>query len=121
MATRDSARVEFESLSVEHTRLGRRACDAYFAQAAFDLEDALATERDAQVTLAESIGIIPTTAIQVTDFAALPAPATLESRFVQVGRVGMKGIGEQETRWGCPTTYGEGRAASGVSATLIVG
>jgi outer membrane protein len=48
------------------------------AQAAFDLEDALAKERDAQVTLAESIGITPTTAIQVTDFSALPAPAALE-------------------------------------------
>jgi outer membrane protein TolC len=48
------------------------------AQAAFDLEDALARERDAQVTLAESIGITPTTAIQVTDFSALPAPAALE-------------------------------------------
>ncbi|TMD72629.1 MAG: TolC family protein [Chloroflexi bacterium] len=48
------------------------------AQAAFDLEDALARERDAQVTLAESIGIPPTTAIQVTDFSALPPPAALE-------------------------------------------
>lgn len=48
------------------------------AQAAFDLEDALARERDAQVTLAESIGITPTTAIQVTDFSALPPPAALE-------------------------------------------
>ena len=48
------------------------------AQAAFDLEDALARERDAQVTLAESIGITPTTAIQVIDFSALPPPAALE-------------------------------------------
>jgi len=48
------------------------------AQAAFDLEDALARERDAQVTLAESVGITPTTAIQVTDFSALPPPAALE-------------------------------------------
>ena len=32
-------------------------------------------ERDAQVTLAESIGITPTTPIQVTDFSALPPPA----------------------------------------------
>jgi outer membrane protein len=48
------------------------------AQAAFDLEDALARERDAQVTLAESIGIPPATAIQVTDFSALPPPAALE-------------------------------------------
>jgi outer membrane protein len=48
------------------------------AQAAFDLEDVLARERDAQVTLAESLGITPTTAIQITDFSALPAPAVLE-------------------------------------------
>jgi outer membrane protein len=48
------------------------------AQAAFELEDALARERDAQVTLAESIGITPTAAIQVTDFSALPAPAAIE-------------------------------------------
>jgi outer membrane protein TolC len=49
------------------------------AQAAFDLEDALDRERDAQVTLAESLGITPTTAIQITDFSALPAPAALEA------------------------------------------
>lgn len=48
------------------------------AQAAFDLEDVLSTERDAQVALAESIGIPPTTSIQVTDFSALPPPAALE-------------------------------------------
>ena len=48
------------------------------AQAAFDLEDVLATERDAQVALAESIGIAPTMQIQVTDFSALPAAAALE-------------------------------------------
>src|SRR5499433_280936 len=48
------------------------------AQAAFDLEDVLATERDAQVALADSIGIPPTTPIQVTEFSALPAPAALE-------------------------------------------
>lgn len=48
------------------------------AQAAFDLEDAVAKERDAQVTLAESIGITPTTAIRVTDFSELPPPAALE-------------------------------------------
>ena len=48
------------------------------AQAAFDLEDVLATERDAQVALAESIGIPPTTSIQVTDFSALPPPAAIE-------------------------------------------
>src|SRR4029453_14660816 len=49
------------------------------AQAAFDLEDVLANERDAQVALAESIGIPPTTPIQVTDFSALAPPAALEA------------------------------------------
>jgi outer membrane protein len=48
------------------------------AQASFDLEDVLESERDAQVALAESIGIPPTEQIQVTDFSALPAPAALE-------------------------------------------
>ena len=48
------------------------------AQALFDLEDVLATERDAEVALAESIGITPTTRIQVTEFSALPQPAVLE-------------------------------------------
>src|SRR4029450_6458352 len=48
------------------------------AQAIFDLEDVLAKERDAQVTLAESIGITPTVPIQVTDFSALPANAELQ-------------------------------------------
>ena len=48
------------------------------AQAAFDLEDVLASERDAQVALAESIGIPPTTPIRVKDFSALPPPMALE-------------------------------------------
>src|SRR2546430_16866446 len=47
------------------------------AQAMFDLEDVLAKERDAQVTLAESIGITPTTPVQATDFSALPAGTPL--------------------------------------------
>ena len=48
------------------------------AQAAFDLEDVLASERDAEVALAESVGIPPTTPIQVTEFPPLPPPAALE-------------------------------------------
>jgi outer membrane protein len=48
------------------------------AQAMFDLEDVLAKERDAQVTLAESIGITPTTPVQVTEFSDLPAGAQLQ-------------------------------------------
>jgi outer membrane protein TolC len=48
------------------------------AQAAFDLEDVLASERDAQVALAESIGIPPTGSFQITDFSSLPPPAALE-------------------------------------------
>src|SRR5256886_16038904 len=48
------------------------------AQAMFDLEDVLAKERDAQVTLAESIGITPTIPVQVTDFSDLPAGTQLQ-------------------------------------------
>ena len=48
------------------------------AQALFELEEVLAKERDAQVTLAESIGITPTAPIQITDFSALPPPAALQ-------------------------------------------
>lgn len=48
------------------------------AQATFDLEEVLAAERDAQVALAESIGIPPTMPVQVADFSALPPPAALE-------------------------------------------
>jgi outer membrane protein len=49
------------------------------AQAAFDLEDVLATERDAEVALADSIGIPPTTPIQITEFPSLPSPPALET------------------------------------------
>src|SRR6266571_1603230 len=48
------------------------------AQAMFELEEVVAKERDAQVTLAESIGITPTTPIQLTDFSALPPGAALQ-------------------------------------------
>ena len=48
------------------------------AQATFELEEVLDKERDAQVSLAESVGIPPTTPIQVTDFSALPPPAELQ-------------------------------------------
>lgn len=54
------------------------------AQAAFDLEDVKARERDAQVALAESIGILPTTPIQVADFTAMPPPAILEETVDEV-------------------------------------
>ena len=47
-------------------------------QAAFDLEEVNSKERDAQVTLAESIGILPTTPLHVADFARLPLPTHLE-------------------------------------------
>jgi outer membrane protein TolC len=48
------------------------------AQAIFELEEVVEKERDAQVTLAESIGIPPTTPIQLTDFSVLPPPAELQ-------------------------------------------
>jgi outer membrane protein TolC len=54
------------------------------AQAAFDLEDVLAAERDAQVALAESIGIPPTMPFQVADFSTLPLPAALEDSIEKV-------------------------------------
>ena len=48
------------------------------AQAAFDLEEVLSKERDAQVTLAESMGVLPTTPIRIVDFSRLPLPNHLE-------------------------------------------
>ena len=54
------------------------------AQAAFDLEEVSSRERDAQVHLADSIGLPPTTPIQVSDISALPAPAALEDSVEKV-------------------------------------
>jgi len=48
------------------------------AQAQFDLEEISAKERDAQVALAESMGILPTTPLQLVDFSALALPPLLE-------------------------------------------
>jgi outer membrane protein TolC len=48
------------------------------AQAAFDLEEVISKERDAQVALAESIGILPTTPLHIADFSRLPLPTHLE-------------------------------------------
>ena len=53
------------------------------AQAAFELEDVLAKERDAQVILAESIGITPTVPLRVVDFSKLAIPTNLESSVEQ--------------------------------------
>jgi outer membrane protein TolC len=49
------------------------------AQAAFDLEAVLVEERDAQVSLAEAVGILPTTPLNVVDFSRLPIPTNLEA------------------------------------------
>jgi outer membrane protein len=54
------------------------------AQAAFDLEDVSARERDAQVKLADGIGVAPTTPILVTDASVLPTPAALEESVEKV-------------------------------------
>lgn len=54
------------------------------AQAAFDLEDVRANERDAEVALADSIGIPPTTPIKVGGFSTLPPPRNLETSANQV-------------------------------------
>jgi outer membrane protein TolC len=53
-------------------------------QAAFDLEAVTSKERDAHVTLAESIGILPTTPIRVADFSRLTLPTNLEERVEKV-------------------------------------
>ena len=54
------------------------------AQAEFELEDVTAKERDAQVALAESMGILPTIPLQVVDFSALALPAPLEDSVERV-------------------------------------
>src|SRR5262245_25984503 len=54
------------------------------AQAAFDLEDVQAHERDAQVRLADSVGLPPTTPIQLAEDSALPAPASIEESVEKV-------------------------------------
>jgi outer membrane protein len=54
------------------------------AQAAFDLESVQVDERDAQVSLAESIGITPTTPFHVEDFSRMPIPANLEDSVERV-------------------------------------
>ena len=46
-------------------------------QAAFDLEDVQVKERDAQVLLAESIGITPTVPLRIVDFSKLSVPTNL--------------------------------------------
>src|SRR5215468_107541 len=54
------------------------------AQAAFDFEEVNSRERDAQVTLAENIGILPTTPIRVADFSRLALPTNMEERVEKV-------------------------------------
>jgi outer membrane protein len=54
------------------------------AQAAFDLESVQVEERDAQVSLAEAIGITPTTPFRVEDFSRLPMPTNLEESVEKV-------------------------------------
>ena len=53
------------------------------ASAAFDLEDVKARERDAQVALADSIGITPTVPLHVIDFSKLPVPTNLDDTVEQ--------------------------------------
>jgi len=52
--------------------------------AAFELEDVQAKERDAQVVLAESIGITPTAPLHVVDFSRLAVPTNLEDTVEQL-------------------------------------
>jgi outer membrane protein TolC len=80
----DSARAVRESAEVQLQRGLATLPDVALArqqeaQALFDLEDVTARERDAQVVLAESVGILPTTPIRVADFSALPEPTAVEN------------------------------------------
>ena len=54
------------------------------AQALFDLEDVAARERDAQVMLADSMGILPTVSLRVVDFSKLSVPTNLDDSVEQV-------------------------------------
>src|SRR5882724_6120517 len=54
------------------------------AQAAFGLESVQVEERDAQVSLAEAIGITPTPPFRVEDFSRLPMPTNLEDSVERV-------------------------------------
>ena len=54
------------------------------AQAAFDLESVQVEERDAQVSLAEAIGITPTTPFRIEDFSRLSMPTNLEDAVERV-------------------------------------
>jgi outer membrane protein len=76
-AVRESAETQLSNglATIQEVSLARQQ----EAQTAFDLEDVLANERDAEVALAESIGIPPTTPIQITEFPSLPPPAALET------------------------------------------
>src|SRR5262249_23723561 len=53
-------------------------------QAEFEREDVAAKERDAQGALAESLGVLPTSKLQVVDFSALALPSALEDSVEQV-------------------------------------
>ena len=53
------------------------------ASAAFDLEEVQAKERDAEVVLAQGIGISPTVPLHVVDFSGLPVPTNLEDTVEQ--------------------------------------
>ena len=77
------------------------------AQAFFELQEVVDKERDAQVTLAESIGIPPTAPIQVTDFSALPAPAELQDSVEKTIDLALKKTtGPRRTGRGAPRLRG---------------
>ena len=54
------------------------------AQASFDLEEAVVHERDAEVALAQTIGVTPTVPIRVIDFSKLAMPPNLQETVEQV-------------------------------------
>ncbi len=69
-----NARLEHGLATLPQASLARQQA----IQAAWELEDAQARERDAQVALAQSIGTVPTTPIEVVDLSSIALPAALE-------------------------------------------
>jgi outer membrane protein len=69
-----NARLEHGLATLPQASLARQQA----IQAAWELEDAQARERDAQVALAQSIGTVPTTPIEVVDLSSIALPTALE-------------------------------------------
>src|SRR5262249_7540813 len=81
-AALDSARTLVESVAARKTRgLATQPevlqAEEEAARATYELQDAMATEHDARMTLLESVGIAPYTPIEIADVSQQPLPPEL--------------------------------------------